>query len=557
MIMVSAKEEVQRWEQLKNERSGFDRLAQDVADFCMPERRINSKTSQGKQHNRTLYDDTGVRSLFLLASAEHQSMVGQSTDWFSLKPYLPEDDTHENKLLLEKTDRVFKDHLQRSNFYSSMMEYLLDKDCFGTGYVYIESYFDRLRNRYLLNYKCLPWEQCYIDHNERQYIDTLYRFYEETARNIKNRYPRFAPDFIQKAAQKEPNKKFNLIEVIRAKDSSEKDMTTNPNHRFIHAVILLDKQNSDKTGFLNVQEIKRGENVSQKTSGFHEFPFAATRFKRFPGEKYGRSPAMDALPAMAMVNKTKEFALKGAEISILPPGWYQSGIIAGNELEIRPGVYQPCRDVDQVRESVSQSRQDIAQLIIRDMQADIERHFFVDQIQFPPIGDSTPASATEISARVTFMNRIIEPVFGRLVSEGLDVIIDRSLAELSRIPVRYGGIEDLDTSRIRPEYKGPLARNQRFEESISIDEMLEYSARARPTVPEIDDVFNIAAAIRERSIIRGVPAKVLYSPEKEKDRREQRIEAEQAQRQLEMMHIEADAASKVAPAIQGGGNGRV
>jgi hypothetical protein len=52
--------------------------------------------------------------------------------------------------------------------------------------------------------------------------------------------------------------------------------------------------------------------VIMSEGGYNTFPLAATRYDQAPGEIYGRSPAMMALPALKTLNAQKKTLLKSA-----------------------------------------------------------------------------------------------------------------------------------------------------------------------------------------------------------------------------------------------------
>ena len=550
-MQIDAKKFLNRLETLKTLRP--DTLAEDVMEFFFPFRSVTKNININRLGSEGLYDGTGQRSAYTLAAVMQSSLMGQASEWFKFR-FVDEkyNDDHELSKVVQRIEKITKNYLQCSNFYPEMGSFFHEGVVLPCATAFCNTIYDQIRRRNVLNITNLPFEQVWIGENEDHRVDTVYRVWTQTARNLVTMFKDNLTKGFIAAAKKEPDKPFDVLHVVEpVKDSDY--LPHNNTHKWISLYTLLEK--SHDTQVLS--------GTDDGLDGFPNFPYFNFRWLKVNGNPYAFTPAMFSLPDCRVLNKIIELQLKAVENAILPSGFIRAASGEPSKtVQFRPGVFMTMRDVSEnsIRFAPPMGNPGFVNFVIKEYQAVIKSALYIDQVTFPSLEtQGTPATATEISYRNAYANRILAPIFGRFTYETADPAMDRIVFLINEMGgYTENGVnlfEVLETAgaAVYLEYEGPLARNQRFEETIAIDEMLAFAGQNRQIVPEVDDVINMSESIRERSIIRGFPARLLYSPEDSKKREKARMQMIQQQQQMQLLNIGADSAAKASKFMQGTG----
>jgi hypothetical protein len=155
-------------------------------------------------------------------------------------------------------------------------------------------------------------------------------------------------------------------------------------------------------------------------------------------------------------------------------------------------------------------------------------------------------TATEVVQRNEEKMRLLGPVLGRLQSELLRPLIDRTFAILLRKNIFKPAPDFLSGQDLQIEYVSPLAKAQRSSELQSIMRAIEIFGSLANIAPVFDHV-NIDNLVKHLADIVGVPSKVLNSKaEVNAIRQEKQQQQEQAMQMQQMQQI-AQAGGAVAP----------
>lgn len=168
---------------------------------------------------------------------------------------------------------------------------------------------------------------------------------------------------------------------------------------------------------------------------FDTSPFINFRWLKAPGEVYGRSPVMKALPDIKTANKVVELVLKNASIAVT--GIWQAdddGILNPANIKLVPGAIIPKAVGSKgLTPLEAPGKFDISQLVLDDLRSRINHALLADslaQISAPNM------TATEVLERTAQMARILGASFGRLQAELLTPLLKRAFCILRR-PRRY------------------------------------------------------------------------------------------------------------------------
>jgi hypothetical protein len=169
--------------------------------------------------------------------------------------------------------------------------------------------------------------------------------------------------------------------------------------------------------------------------------------------------------------------------------------------------------------------------------------FYVNQLMMQ---SGPQMTATEVVQRNEEKMRLLGPVLGRLQSELLRPMIDRTFAILLRKKLFKPAPEFLAGQDIQIEYVSPLAKAQRASELQSIMRAIEIFGSLANVSPVFDHI-NIDNLVTHLAEIVGVPAKVLNSKSEVNAIRQQKQQQADQQMQMQQLQQVAQAGGQIAP----------
>lgn len=521
-----------RLKSLQSDRVNFDSHWQEVADYVIPRKgNITSTRSPGSKLHRTLYDSTAPRALSTLAAGLHGQLTSPSSKWFKLRAKDPDLMKNEEvKVWFGQIERRTYDVFNGSNFNSQVHEMYIDMGAFGIGNFYSET-----DPKNIVRFDARPCGECYIAENEAGLVDTAFREFTYTARQMEQRWGASAvSDKVRKKLEK---KKYD------------------DQIGMLHAVYPRDDYNPGKADSLNLPwasmyiEIEEKHLVSEK--GYHEFPYAVPRWEKASDETYGRSPAMNSLPDVKMVNAMEKTILRAAQKIVDPPlmlpfdGYIMPVRMSPGSLIMQRKVMGPEGKIEPLltkanlpagMDKANEKREAINQAFFVDL------FLMLDMLRKEKKGQVT---ATEILERVEEKMIVLGPTIGRLFSEFLNPLIERVFGMMLRAGMLPPMPEILEGQEYIVEYVSPLARAQRMHEVTSIQKSLSFVAPIAEVRPEVLDKYNWDKTVDYVNDILGVPPDLMLSDDQVEEIRVQRQEAQAAQRQIELAAAGGQAAKEV------------
>jgi hypothetical protein len=169
--------------------------------------------------------------------------------------------------------------------------------------------------------------------------------------------------------------------------------------------------------------------------------------------------------------------------------------------------------------------------------------FYVNQLMMQ---SGPQMTATEVVQRNEEKMRLLGPVLGRLQSELLRPLIDRTFAILLRKKLFKPAPDFLSGQDIQIEYVSPLAKAQRSSELQSIMRAIEIFGSLANVAPVFDHI-NIDNLVMHLADIVGVPAKVLNSKAEVNAIRQNKQQQQDQAMQMQQMQQIAQAGGAVAP----------
>ena len=511
-----------RFDRLKSQRANWESHWQEVADYMQPRKAdVTKSRSKGDKRTELIFDGSPLQSVELLSASLHGMLTNPSTPWFSLKfknPAMENED--EAKEWLESATEVMYSAFNQSNFQQEIFELYHDLITFGTAAMFIEE--DQEDN---LKFSTRHINEIYISENDKGRIDTVFRKFRISARAAIQKFGNVSTN-IAVIAKKDPYEEVEILHAVFPRSDFNPAKKDKENMPF--ESIYMDADNGDELS----------------VSGFKEFPFVVPRYLKASHEIYGRSPAMTALPDVKMLNEMSKTIIKSAQKQVDPPLLVPDD---GFLLPVRtvPGGLNFYRAGTRDRiEPLNIGANNTLGLNMEEQRRNsIRNAFYVNQLMMQ---DGPQMTATEVIQRNEEKMRLLGPVLGRLQSELLKPLIDRSFAILMRRNLFAQAPDFLSGQDIEIEYVSPLAKAQKSTELSSIMRAIEIMGSLSNVAPVFDHI-NMDKLVRHLTSIVGVPQKIL-KPQSELDA-ERQAQAQQIEQQQQLQNIQqvAEAGGKIAP----------
>ena len=525
-----------RWQQLKDNRAKFEANwteAQTYADNVVMNwgqpgsvpSRPKRFTSKPFQYNKTLV--AGIIGYAVSPSLVWFKLGMENTDL--LKEYGVKD-------WLENCESELLAMFNRSNFYREMNPTVKDATCPGHGVIHIEEDIENARIRFTH----FPLNEIFLDVNSNGEVDTCFRWYADTLRNI--------VDFFGED---------NVSDEMRRqiKETSH----WNDTHEILMCVYPRTNYNPEYKDAKNMpyacvyMDIK--EHFILKESGYREFPFAVFYWERYPGFAYGSSPAQDALPDIKALNIIKKSSLQIAQTSAEPP-MMASQEMHDIDLSPRGITYLPTKDsrLEPVRtgENYPITLQELA-----NYEQAVKDWFYVDyflalqehnqQMTATEVmelqGEKAATLSTFIVSLNEFLTNIIQRSFYILMRAGMLPPPPMALMNQQAI--------------MKIDFTGPLAQNQKkYHQMGGTVQALTAVGPIIQMFPNAGDFLDGDELMKSTMEGMGMPQNIIREDDDVKKIREERIKAQQEaaaqQQQMAMVQTLMQNANKMGEAAQEG-----
>ena len=499
----TAQEIVREYERLSGDRSNEESHWQEIAERMIPahSRSFNSNGAQrtkGEKRNEFIFDSTAATALTRFASIVDSLLTPRNQTWHRIMASDPVLNKNRNvRLWFEEVNRLlFKyRYSPKANFASQNQQLYKSLGAYGTGAMFI----DDLSGEPGLRYKNVHLSQVYFAENHQGMIDKALRFFPMTARQVKQKWGEKTPDLIKSRIEQNPDQEFFFIHCVK------------PRGDVIYG--RADYRGMDWASYYVSMDAK--ELLSE--GGYNTFPYAISRYEQSDNEIYGRSPAMDVLPAVKTLNEQKKTILKQGHRAVDPVLLvHDDGIMDG--FNLTPGAQNigaVSADGRPLVHTLPVGNIAIGKDLMDDERAVINDAFLITIFQI--LAETPQMTATEVLERAREKGILLAPTMGRQQSEYLGPAIERELDVLGRQGVLPPMPQELIEAQgeYRIEYDSPLSRSQRSEEAAGIMRTVEaaMNVAAQTQNPEPLDHFNWDEIVPAMADIQGVPQSWLRGKE--------------------------------------------
>lgn len=524
---------LRRQEKMATDRAVFDQHWREIAERILPRAdyfRVNRQP--GDKHTERVFDATANLALERFAAAMESMLTPRTQKWHKLKSIDPDlNEDPEVKAWLDQATQILFNvrYAPKANFASQANEAYMSLGAFGTGGVFVDEAVG-----FGIRYRSVHLSEMYIAENHQGVIDTVFRKFPMTVRQIAQRFgTKNLSEKLKGALEKTPDQNFEILHAVMPNQDMQYGRKDYRGMAFSSCYVELD-----------------GRNVLSE-GGFRSMPYAVGRYVTSPKEIYGRSPAMTVLPDIKMLNEMSKTVIRAAHKIVDPPLLLQEDG-ALQAFDMRPsalnfgGVNEQGQQL--VHPLITNARVDIGLEMMDQRRQVINDAFLVTLFQI--LVDTPNMTATEAMLRAQEKGALLAPTMGRQQSEFLGPMIERELDILARagaLPpmpqalIDAGGVVDV-------EYVSPLNRAQRSEDGVAILRTLESVTPLAQIDAGVLDVFDPEAIARELADINGVPAKVLRTPDQVKALKDAQAQAAQAQQLLAAAPVVSSSVKDLAQA---------
>ena len=527
---------VKRYEALYSKRSTWEQHWREIDERISPTPDYfgNNEPTPGQKRTERVFDSTATLALNRFAAAMESMLTPRTGRWHGLQPRQKElQENPEVKLYCETlTDILFSARYNpKANFASQTYECYRSLGKFGTAAIFVDEHLG-----VGIRYKSIHLSELFIAEDSYGIIDTVYRKFKYSAYQAVGAFGKDnLPPAIQSAAENNPDTLFDFIHGVYPNDDYDK------------------KKNDPKAMKYKSCYVAVEGKAIVRESGYRTMPYCVSRYITNSNEEYGRSPAMDVLPDIKMLNEFAKTTIRSAQRQADPPLLLpEDGEIMA--FSLRPGALNYGGVGEDGRQLVlplqTNANLGIVEYMVKDRRELINNAFLVSLFQI--LVDSPAMTATEAMYRQQEKGALLAPAMGRQQSEMLSPMIERELdilANANLLPPmpevlqQYGGLMDID-------YTGPLNKAQKSEEGVAILQSIQALTGMAQLDPSVLKTFNFVEAVRKLADIYGVPQSILFTPDQVDAMKQAEAQQQQLQQMMQAAPILADTSKTMAQTQQ-------
>ena len=409
--------------------------------------------------------------------------------WFALDVG---NETTEERRWLDDSARLLWENIHMSNFDAEGFEACLDIVCAGQFVLYVDE--DREQGGFV--FQQWPLAQCAFGSTRADgRIDIVHREYPLTAEAAAREFgEKNLPERVRKAlTEGKPDTEFTFVHCIY------------PRSPYVVSAKLA-KNLPIASCHIELQS----KHVCRE-SGYHEMPVIVPRWLRVPGSLYAVGPMYAALPDVRLLNELKGLELAGADIAVSGM-WIgvDDGVLNPRTVKLGPRKIVVASDTDNLKPLTSGADYSISEAMVAKLQAAIRKVLMADQLQ-PQ--DGPAMTATEVHVRVEMVRKLLGPIYGRLQAEYLKPLVERCFGIAYRAGIFAPPPQSLRGRAFSVRYVSPMARAQKLDEVLAIEQTFLSVAELAKVQPDLLDKLDTETAVELIVEGRGAPQKILRAAE--------------------------------------------
>ena len=518
-----------------------------VSDYVDPSRGIfagdganNGGNTRRRRRSRSrIINGRATQCLRVAAAGMTRHMTSKSEPWFEMStPNQFLRKVPRVKLWLQMVTEIIRDTLERSNFYKAMPVCYTEDLMFGVAAMLIVEDPDEV-----VRFHPLTAGTFAVGLNDAGKVDTLWRCYTKTARQLEERYGEDnLPRQVREALKNAPDTEFTIESLIEPNPNVRPGIgplgVQAPQFRPWRETVWILGTEAEKHGILDI-------------GGHYEAPFVAFRFNPVGDQVYSTSPCLDALGDIKQLQFLENRKSLLVDLLANPPKSIPETMRNLGGLSFMPGAnnYVPVTQ-NQITIGATYTPQPVAVQYagaeIRETEGRIEEAMFYRLfLMLESLGDQAGRTATEIIERREEKVTVLGPTLEAITDEGLDPTVIRVFRMLERVGRIPPPPEELLNEPIKIEYTSILAKVARAASVASIERVAGFVATAGKVFPGMLDRINDGEMLAEYADRVGAPASMMNGEEQVAALQQ----AKQQQQRMAMLAQLADPLKKGADAM--------
>lgn len=563
--MEEAYKTIQRLEMLRlqmdNERTSFKSHWRDLNDYILPRRGrfFVSDTNRGDRRSNKIIDTTATLAVRTLRSGMMAGVTSPARPWFRLSTPTPGMEENDDvRSWLDSVSSLMTTVFLRSNLYNVLPIIYGDMGTFGTACMLMEE-----DEQNILRFYPFPIGSYSIANNEKLQVDTFFREFQLTARQVVEKFGRDPQDptkinwdnlSVTVKSYWDRGLKEEWVDIVHA-------ILPNPNYdpnkseskfkKYLSVYYEQGKQSSGtnraQLGFGSLATNYKGEKIKYlRERGYDYFPILAPRWEITGEDVYGTDcPGMTALGDIKQLQLGERRSMQAIEKMVNPPmigpvslKTSKVSLLPGDVTytDEREGVrgFRPAHeirfDVNALEQKQGQTRQRVS------------RAFFEDLFLMLANSDRRQITAREIEERHEEKLLALGPVLEQLNQDLLDPLIDNTFMILLSRGLIPPAPEALQGADLKVEYISIMAQAQKLSSIGAIERFTNFTSNLAGADPSVLDKIDFDNLVDTYGDITSVPSGIIRSKEDVEAMRAQRAQAQAAQQQQQMMAQGADMA---------------
>lgn len=458
-----------RLEELRSQRNIYEPTWDEVSEFIMPSQGSYStdrSTDVERRSGRRL-DSTAIVANRTLAARIVSEVLAPGTRYMEYRA----DDSEIDNLpkvrdFLANVSSQAMAMLEQTNFFLACSEATTQWSAHGTAAILMER--DPVRKHMVFN--SIPIHQLFIAENKDGKIDTVFRCYKMSLRQIEQA---FGFDNLSKSQQ--ANIKMKPDEQVKIVHCVYPNPDFDPKKKAIQFAEF-------KTYYFSVDD-----RHIYTEGGYRAFPYKVTRFWKRAGETYGGSPGIDALADIRLLNALVDADLRIVQLEGYPP------ITAADDSVVMPikivpnginygGISADGRRLIDRLLPPGPSNGQARQVTMEQKREAIRNAFFID----PLINrENSIRTAAEVAKRAQEELTGIAPFLTRYVEELIKPVFEDVLIFLLEYDQRLGILDmpdELQQTNAVVSLTAPITKTYRGQELNNLLQFLQLL----PAIAQVD-----------------------------------------------------------------------
>lgn len=505
-------------------------------------------------------DSTAIRANSAMASAILGALWKSGNKTFKLRRPKNIPNTGRNNKFYAELNEALSGAMEspKAGFEVAFDEELREEGAFGTGAIALfQGDYDNP-----LIFKSWSIQCIYVSEGPDGYVDTIYYDEKMTIANVAELYGyENLPEQLKKKYDNPKTQSERILVCVGIEPRSERERKGGGAYGMPYATY----------------HFLPDYNTLFKESGFIELPVRVGRWYKLANEVYGRSPGMDALPAIMQINALKESFLVGVEKKVEPPLWILDdgtlgagtvdtsarGLSVFNAMGRAPGQ-APVGTIFDIGEL-----QSCAAAIV-ETKEEILQHFLIDRLY--DLNNKSRMTLGEAEMRYQIRSDALSSVYARKTSEILNPMIVRAfniMFDMGLLGVREDDLltqETLISHGIDPiilppdvvdaiemgrkiydiAYISPAAHVMREEEYRGLMATVNNAIQLEGAGGDALIKVNKDKVLEYSADLSGAPPDILWSEDEVKELRGQRDAAIAKQQEVAILEMASKAGKNVA-----------